>query len=259
MIRYIASDLDGTLLLNGAQELDPEVFSLILRLKEKGIHFIAASGRQYYSLRNLFRPVADQISYITENGSLCLHDHQVISRGLIPRELGLRILDAVREFPRCDCLLSCESRCYTDSRNPRFIDHMKNVVRYDMEVVPDLRDIQEPFLKMAMCDFRGTKEMEPFFQNRFASQIKVVTSGNLWVDFIAPDANKGTGLARLLDHLGLSPEDGIAFGDQYNDVEMLQLAGTSYAMSGAAPGIAYYSTYVTDSVVEVLQDIAAGV
>ena len=36
MIRYIASDLDGTLLLNGAQELDPEVFSLILRLKEKG-------------------------------------------------------------------------------------------------------------------------------------------------------------------------------------------------------------------------------
>ena len=50
MIRYIASDLDGTLLLNGAQELDPEVFRLILRLKEKGIHFIAASGRQYYSL-----------------------------------------------------------------------------------------------------------------------------------------------------------------------------------------------------------------
>ena len=89
MIRYIASDLDGTLLLNGAQELDPEVFSLILHLKEKGIHFIAASGRQYYSLRNLFRPVADQISYIAENGSLCIHDHQVISRGLIPRELGL--------------------------------------------------------------------------------------------------------------------------------------------------------------------------
>lgn len=259
MIRYIASDLDGTLLQNGAQELDPEVFRLILRLKEKGIHFIAASGRQYYSLRNLFRPVADQISYIAENGSLCIHDHQVISRGEIRRDLGLRILDASREFPWCDCLLSCESRCYTDSRNPRFIDHMRNVVRYDIEVVPDLHHIQEPFLKMAMCDFRGTSEMEAFFQNKFASQIKVVTSGNIWIDFVAPNANKGTGLAGLLNHLGISPRDGIAFGDQYNDVEMLQLAGTSYAMSGAAPGIAYYSTYVTDSVVEVLQDIAAGV
>ena len=38
---------------------------------------------------------------------------------------------------------------------------------------------------------------------------------------------------------------------------MLQLTGTSYAMSNAAPGIAYYSTYVTDSVEEVLEDITA--
>ena len=106
---------------------------------------------------------------------------------------------------------------------------------------------------------QSVEESLRYLQDLFSEEIKVVTSGNIWVDFIAPGANKGTGLARLLDHLGLSPEDGIAFGDQYNDVEMLQLAGTSYAMSGAAPGIAYYSTYVTDSVVEVLQDIAAGV
>ena len=40
---------------------------------------------------------------------------------------------------------------------------------------------------------------------------------------------------------------------------MLQLAGASYAMSNAAPGIAYYSTYVTDSVEEVLEDLATSV
>lgn len=51
----------------------------------------------------------------------------------------------------------------------------------------------------------------------------------------------------------------VAFGDQYNDIEMLQLVGTSYAMSNAAPGISYYSTYVTDSVEDVLEDILAQV
>ena len=51
----------------------------------------------------------------------------------------------------------------------------------------------------------------------------------------------------------------MAFGDQYNDVEMLQLAGTSYTMSNAAPGISFYSTYVTDSVPEVLDDIISSV
>ncbi|KMZ54158.1 sugar phosphatase SupH [Dorea sp. D27] len=86
-----------------------------------------------------------------------------------------------------------------------------------------------------------------------------MTSGNLWVDFIAPGANKGTALSNLLAHLDIPAENCIAFGDQYNDVEMLQLAGASYAMSNAAPGIAYYSTYVTDSVEEVLEDLAASV
>ena len=47
----------------------------------------------------------------------------------------------------------------------------------------------------------------------------------------------------------------MAFGDQYNDVEMLQTAGTSYAMANAAPGIDKYATNVTDSVEKILQQI----
>ena len=47
MIKLVASDLDGTLLLNGAQSLPEELFPLIKELKELGILFVAASGRQY--------------------------------------------------------------------------------------------------------------------------------------------------------------------------------------------------------------------
>ena len=64
----------------------------------------------------------------------------------------------------------------------------------------------------------------------FSSDIKVVTSGNLWVDFICPTANKGSALKNLLDHLHIDAKDCVVFGDQYNDVEMLKTAGTSYAM-----------------------------
>ena len=67
MIKLIASDLDGTLLQNGSTEVPREIFELIIKLKEKGIIFAAASGRQYYSLRNLFGPVRDDIAYICEN------------------------------------------------------------------------------------------------------------------------------------------------------------------------------------------------
>ena len=56
----------------------------------------------------------------------------------------------------------------------------------------------------------------------------------------------------------MKPEECIAFGDQYNDIEMLELAGQGYAMSAAAPGIAAHAEYVTDSVEEVLEDVLAG-
>ena len=46
-IRLIASDLDGTLLLDGAQSLRPETCRLIHSLTARGIYFFAASGRQY--------------------------------------------------------------------------------------------------------------------------------------------------------------------------------------------------------------------
>lgn len=44
MIRLIASDIDGTLLHNGAAEIDPVIFEEIHRLKQKGILFCPPAG-----------------------------------------------------------------------------------------------------------------------------------------------------------------------------------------------------------------------
>ena len=69
MIKMVASDLDGTLLLNKAQSLPEEIFPLIRKLKEMGILFVAASGRQYPNMKRMFAPVASEIAYISENGA----------------------------------------------------------------------------------------------------------------------------------------------------------------------------------------------
>lgn len=148
MIKLIASDVDGTLLKEESQNLNPNIYDIIRQLKEMDIHFIAASGRQYYNLRNIFAPVQDDISYIAENGSLCISDGKVISRGLIDRELGLRIFRAIKEYGNCHCLLPCESTCYVESTSTAFIDHVKNGLCYNTCVVDDLSQIQEPFLKL---------------------------------------------------------------------------------------------------------------
>ena len=45
-------------------------------------------------------------------------------------------------------------------------------------------EIPEPILKIAVCDYSGTDACEKHLKEMFSSDIKVVTSGNLWVDFI---------------------------------------------------------------------------
>ena len=68
--KLIASDIDGTLLPPGETDIPTRIFPLLRRLTERGVLFCPASGRQYHSLRRLFAPVADDMCYLCENGSI---------------------------------------------------------------------------------------------------------------------------------------------------------------------------------------------
>ena len=70
MIRLIACDIDGTLLRGTQREISPAVFREVVRLGKQGVRFCPASGRQYHSLRRLFAPAADELTYLCENGAL---------------------------------------------------------------------------------------------------------------------------------------------------------------------------------------------
>lgn len=262
MIKLIASDLDGTLLQGGAQELSPRAIHLIHELTQKGVHFVAASGRQYSNERRLFAPIRDEISYIAENGSICIHQEKVISRTIIDEELSRRIIREVKKNPNFELMVSREDTCLIEDNDPAFTNHIINVMQNKTEIVDDISKAEGPFLKIAICSTsEGPRIIDKYLkhlQDLFGSELKVVTSGNIWIDFIAPGTNKGAALTHLLDLFRIKPEECMAFGDQYNDVEMLELAGTSYAMSNAAPGIAYHAGYVTDSVEDVLEDVLAG-
>ena len=78
MIRLIASDMDGTILRNDAQSMPPRMFSILEELKERGILFVAASGRQYANLLRLLGPMAPYADYICENGAFAVHNGEII-------------------------------------------------------------------------------------------------------------------------------------------------------------------------------------
>ena len=110
MIKMIACDLEGTLLLNKAQALPEEIFSLIRELKELGILFVAASGRQYQNMKKLFAPVVSEIAYISENGALAVDQEEVLYQDRFDRELAGKIINAI--LAKKDAEFTCSAKDY---------------------------------------------------------------------------------------------------------------------------------------------------
>ena len=88
MLKLIASDIDGTLLQNGEKELSGQAVNQVKQLKEMGILFAAASGRQYATLRRLFEPVKDDIAYICENGAMVMYNGKILHKDVFDRVLS---------------------------------------------------------------------------------------------------------------------------------------------------------------------------
>ena len=68
------------------------------------------------------------------------------------------------------------------------------------------------------------------------------------MDIISASGGKVTGIQFIMEMLGLSRDEIMAFGDAENDTDMLKFAGTGIAMGNARDSVKLISDYVTDSI-----------
>ena len=255
MIKLIASDIDGTLLPEGQTKLNPEIYDIIRELKKHNILFVVASGRQLNSQQLLFAPVADEISYISENGAICMHEGKPFVISEFDRNLAMRIIVEVEKRPNCKLTISTPSTQYIKSGDKNFYEHMSGHLKYNITAIDSFQDIDEPIVKIAFLDSVTTQKSYEHFQALFGNEIKIANAGNLWIDFIPFTSNKGTALKFLLEKMNLTPAEAIAFGDQQNDIEMLEYTGTSYAMAHAKPEVQKHATDITETVEQTLREL----
>lgn len=258
MIKLIASDLDGTLLQNGAQSLRPETCGLIHKLKEKGIIFVAASGRQYPNLQRLFAPVRSEIAYICENGCLTFYQGHRISKETMERKLGEEILRAIWEKDSAEILLSGENTCYIQPKDTSYYHLLRDVVKNHVTLCEDIFTVRESYMKISVYEKSGVIEQTDYWRNLFGDRVQVVTSGNEWLDMTPFGVHKGLAIRKIQEYLGIAPEECLAFGDNYNDAEMLREVGYPYAMDNAKPEILEMCPYHTARVEDTLEKILRG-
>jgi len=252
MIKLIASDLDGTILLQNAQSVDNSLFETIHKISEKGIIFAPASGRQYNSLKMLFEPVEKDLMYIAENGALVMYKDEVLFKSPMNRKLAMEIIEDVYEQCSCEVLVSGLNTAYIKPKAKEYLHRMTTMVKYKTSIVDNFDDIQEDILKVSVCDISGIKNSREYFTKKWSDKVLTAVSGELYLDFTANGVNKGTAIKKIQEKLGITPDECMAFGDNYNDIEMLDNVGHSYAMELAVEDIKKHAKYITKSVEKTL-------
>ena len=227
MIRLIASDLDGTLLEEDGT-LPEGIFDVILQLKELGIRFAACSGRQYANLTRLFRPVADQMTYVCENGAVSVVDGEVAGVIPMPEELAWEVIRDM-EAIGMNLLISGQNTTYMLDVNRKFTDDIFYRLRNNSSILSSWEDMTEPMLKVACQLDGGVQDIAPALLEKWGHRLTATVSGFDWFDFTV--ANKGRGMQNLMNHLGLQKEEVAAFGDNFNDETMLDCVGHPFIMA----------------------------
>ena len=260
MIKMVSSDLDGTLLTGGSQTIPEEIFSLIKELKDMGILFVAASGRQYANMRNLFLPVRDDMAFISENGGLAIQNEKLLYCDSFDKDLVMEIIEAIHEKKDAEFSCSTKDFYYIMPKTEHYRHLMVEEVKNQCRIIESLDEITDPCMKVAVYERNGmTEESIRYWRERFGDRCTVVTSGFAWVDFIPFTTNKAKGIRKYQEILGIGPEECVAFGDEYNDIEMMKSVKYSFAMKHAKPGVKAVASYETEKVEPVLRRlIAAG-
>lgn len=254
MIKLVASDLDGTLLPHYNSFVDPEMFDIIRELKAHDILFMPASGRQHPNLELLFAPVKDEIAYMCENGCLIYCGGKLVHKEHLDRTAGLELLHAIMEKPGAEALVSGEETCYVQPKNPAYLRYLREEVHNNVTVVDDIFDTPEEYFKISVYEKKDDGRAGEYWHRLFDDKLTVVTSGVGWIDMMDKGINKGSAITWLMDYLSIKAKEIMAFGDNYNDEEMLDIVEYSYAMSAAPKEIRDFSYGTTSSVKDTLRE-----
>lgn len=238
-IRAVATDIDGTFLTN-SRDYDRALFRQVYqKMAARGIRFIVASGDQYYFLRSLFPAEAEQLAFVAENGVLTIDRGKELHCGRLTPENALAVWQYVAQLPGVHGVICGRKSAYVMKDAPQGFKRGMRQFYTRVREISTFADIQDDLIFKFALTVPPTqlREISHAIDTRFAGIIRATASGYGAIDLIIPGMDKSYGLKLLLNRWGLDPAELVAFGDGENDLEMFELAGTSYAMGNAPANV----------------------
>lgn len=246
-IKIIAVDMDGTF-LNDEKKYNRKRFaSQYQEMKAQGIRFVVASGNQYFQLVSFFPEIADEISFVSENGAWVVSEGEDLFNTELSREEFLTVTRHLLTQPQLEVIVCGKNSAYTLNSYSSNFKQLAARFYHRLQLVDNFSNIDDCIFKFAISlPDSLLDEAMGSLTDKLNGIVIPVTSGHGSIDLIVPGAHKANGLRILQERWGIKDSEVVAFGDGGNDIEMLRQAGFSFAMSNAPEKIKQIARFQAD-------------
>lgn len=233
-MKLIVTDLDGTL-LNKEKKVSQKNCEVLNRVhKEKNVELVIASGRDIYSIKEVTNCL--KVDYhICFNGAKIYRRGELIYRDSMPEHVCEDILKKGRELD-LEFTATKEDTVYYTKLDNEYTRHLEKTKHLKLKHVNRDERVSEGFEKIV---FTGSadkfKVVREYAERKYGEFINIFGSGDDVIDIVSKNCNKGEAVKRVAKDLGISCSEVMAFGDNENDLSMLDLVGCPVIMGNAKP------------------------
>ncbi|ETY75149.1 Cof-type HAD-IIB family hydrolase [Lactiplantibacillus fabifermentans] len=272
MISIIASDMDGTLLNNEMTVSDFNA-QAIRKAQQQGVHFIVSTGRRYSEAQPLLAAQGITAPLITLNGAE-VYDasgkmldmvpitntvaraifHTLNAKGYYFEVVGNDGIYSNNKAKRIEEIAHLLTNLNPDTSFKIAVSLASaRLELMDINYVDNydelLADPKKHVMKIITFSQDGPAKLQPLADELLAkhSSLKITSSSRSNIEINNINAQKGIAVERYANMLNTPMTDVMAIGDNNNDVSMLELAGTSYAMGNATTEVKQLASHITDT------------
>jgi Cof subfamily protein (haloacid dehalogenase superfamily) len=273
MIKLLALDLDGTL-LNSSGEVPDANRSAIRAAEDAGVLVTIASGRRFRDARPIGLGLELNAPLITHNGALLKYaeSEETVACSLLDTDTALEIVRVGKDAGG-DPLVSTDPFGHGELLYDRVSEHnlpLRKYLRWSetlhggeagREGVRHVSSLESAVAEneVVHISYSGPCELMLEFVDKLKNELgdTITLLETIYpsldftlIDILPRDASKGHGVATLAEINDISHDEIMVCGDNFNDLEMLELAGTPVVMANADARLrqreGFYTTLTND-------------
>lgn len=235
-LSVVAVDLDDTLVRSDWTVSERTMRALRTWQETRG-PVVIATGRPPRWTRKIPDPLHAH-PWICYNGAVVQENGEEIYRNLVPAATARQIIQQFQERdPTCWLGLEIDDVLYINRPEDR----------PDAVVVDDLLSVADRPAAKVLFRLEDEAQIPAYLEMLPDSVRSLVSSKVAMVQVMARTASKGMALQALVQRWDLTLDHVVSFGDDVNDVEMVEESGLGVAMSNAVPEVKAVANYITGS------------